>query len=151
MTSSTPFRSSETKTVSVSLPVGYVEWIQSKAEQHDVTTAEVVAALVDMQRKRDAQQAAGGDESPPENSVADDLQSASQRLRNLVDRAEALDDEPMDVLERVEARLNGQVSSARVSSARGDGQSGSNPDDVNLSSDASGDTRSMFDLMNDDG
>jgi len=146
MASSTPFRSSETTTVSVDLPVGYVEWIQSKAEQHDVTAAKVVTALVDMQRKRDAQRAARGDASSDDKSVADDLQSASERLKNLVDRAEALDDEPMDALERVEARLNGQVGSTR-----GDGRNGSPPDDVNLSSDASADTRSMFDLMNDDG
>lgn len=146
MTPSSPFRSSETKALSVELPTGYVEWIESKAEQHDVTTAEVVAALVDMQRKRDAQRAARGDASPSDKSVADDLQSASERLRNLVDRAEALDDEPMDVLERVEARLNGQVSNSR-----GDGQSGTPPKDVNPSSDASDDTQSMFDLMNDDG
>lgn len=145
MISSTRFQSSETKTVSVELPVGYVDWIESKAEQHDATTAEVIQALVDMQRKRDAKRAARG-ESPSESSesVADDLRSASKRLRSLVDRAEALDEEPMDVLDRVEEKLNGQLNKHS-----GDGQSGAQPQNISGSDNDSG-TQSMFDLMDDD-
>ncbi len=144
MISSTRFQSSKTKTVSVELPVGYVDWIEAKAEQHDATTAKVIQALVDMQRKRDAKRAAR-DESPSESSesVADNLRSASKRLRSLVDRAEALDEEPMDMLDRVEEKLNGQLSEHS-----GDGQSGARPQNIS-GSDADDGTQSMFDLMDD--
>jgi hypothetical protein len=145
MISSTRFQSSETKTVSVDLPVGYVDWIESKAEQHDASTAEVIQALVDMQRKRDAKRAARGD-APSESgeSVADNLRSASKRLRSLVDRAEALDEQEMDVLDRVEEKLNGQLSNHS-----GDGQRGARPDKIS-GSDTDDGTQSMFDLMDDD-
>ncbi len=146
MISSTRFQSSDTKTVSVELPVGYVDWIEAKAEQHDATSAEVIQALVDMQRKRDAKRAARGESSSESNeSVADDLRSASKRLRSLVDRAEALDEEPMDVLDRVEAKLNGQLDKKHS----GDGQRGARPQNLS-ESDADDGTQSMFDLMDDD-
>lgn len=145
MISPTRFQSSETKTVSVELPVGYVDWIESKAEQHDASTAEVIQALVDMQRKRDAKRAARGESSSASGeSVADDLRSASKRLRSLVDRAEALDEEQMDVLDRVEEKLNGQLGEHS-----GDGQRGARPKNISGSDSDSG-TQSMFDLMDDD-
>ena len=145
MTSTTRFQSSKTQTVSVELPVGYVDWIESKAEQHDATSAEVIQALVDMQRKRDAKRAARGESaSTSSESVADDLRSASKRLRSLVDRAEALDEKPMDMLDRVEEKLNGQLGERR-----GDGQSGSRPKNIS-GSDADSGKQSMFDLMDDD-
>ena len=145
MISSTRFQSSETKTVSVELPVGYVDWIEAKAEQHEATTAEVIQALVDMQRKRDAKRAARGESSSESTeSVADDLRSASKRLRSLVDRAEALDEKPMDVLDRIESKLNGQLDKHS-----GDGQRGAHPQNIS-ESDAGDGTQSMFDLMDND-
>lgn len=126
--------SSGTQSLSVELPSGYVEWIEAQAERNDVPVHRIIQQLVDNQRKREAERAARGNKAPSDesDSVADNLRSASKRLRSLVDRAQSLDDEPGDVLERVESRLNEQLEQS---------QNGTDA--------ADDDTQSMFDLMDD--
>jgi len=122
--------SSGTESLTVQLPPPHAEWIRRQAERHAVTAARVIQQLVDNQRRRDADRSTADVQDEPEESVADNLRSASERLRDLVDRAESLDEDSSDVLNRIEARLNDQL------------------DDENAhNEDADDDAQSMFDLM----
>lgn len=122
--------SSGTESLTVQLPLPYAEWIRRQAKRHDVTAARVIQQLVDNQRRRDADRSTPDAQDEAEESVADNLRSASKRLRDLVDRAESLDEDSGDVLNRIEARLNDQR------------------DDENADNEDTGDdAQSMFDLM----
>lgn len=133
MAPSTPFRdASESETVTVNLPSEYAQWLREQADQRDVSMAKIITALVDSQRQKQARRAARGEE--PEESVAESLRSANERLRKLVDRAESLDGEPSNTLERLQERLGG------------DGQDSETPT-FQPSTDDDDDTQSMFDLM----
>lgn len=134
MSSSSLFPSStDTESLSVNLPTEYAEWIQAQAEYNDVSAGAVIRQLVDNQRMRDREEVTPNSADEKEESVADNLRSASERLRELVDRAESLDDKPDDVLERIESRLQTQIEKDRNKS---------NPP-------ISDDAPSMFDLMDD--
>jgi uncharacterized protein YciW len=133
MAPSTPFStSSESETITVNVPEEYAQWLRSQADQRDVSMAEIVKALVDSHRKKEARRAARGEE--PEESVAESLRSANERLRKLVDRADSLDEEPSDTLQRLRDRLGG------------DGQDSEAPS-FEPSADRDDDAQSMFDLM----
>ena len=129
----TPFSdSSESETITVNVPAEYAQWLRAQADQRDVSMAEIVQALVDSHRQKAARRAARGEE--PKESVAESLRSANERLRKLVDRADSLDEEPSNTLERLQDRLGG------------DGQDSEAPS-FQPSTDEDDDTQSMFDMM----
>lgn len=122
--------SSGTESLTVQLPPPYAEWIRRQAKRHDVTAARVIQQLVDNQRRRDADRSTPDALDESEESVADNLRSASKRLRDLVDRAESLDEDSGDVINRIESRLKDQIDDTDT---RGE--------------DAGDDAQSMFDMM----
>ncbi|NBC84827.1 MAG: hypothetical protein GVY25_01380 [Bacteroidetes bacterium] len=122
--------SSGTESLTVQLPPPYAEWIRRQAKRHDVTAARVIQQLVDNQRRRDTDRSTPDALDESEESVADNLRSASKRLRDLVDRAESLDEDSGDVINRIESRLKDQIDDTDT---RGE--------------DAGDDAQSMFDMM----